>query len=175
MPANPGLTLADRAVLAVVAEGPTHGWAVVRVLASGGALGAVWTVPRAVVYRSLAALAAAGMVEPAGEEPGARGPNRTIVRVTPRGRAAVRRWLDAPVAHVRDVRGELLLKFALLDRAGRSNVRLVERQLATFAPVFAAVRAAPTGGGFVAVHDRWRREQVAAVERFLRSLTPPTP
>ena len=171
----PGRTLADWAILCMVAEGPTHGWAVARVLAADGPLGSVWTVPRAVVYRSLATLAASGTVEPTGEERGSRGPNRTIVRVTARGRAAARRWLDAPVVHVRDVRSEFLLKLALLERSGRSREALVARQLAAFAPLFASVRSAEPSEGFDAVHERWRREQVAAVERFLRSLSPGGP
>lgn len=173
--AHPARTLAEWAVLCVVAEGPTHGWAVVRELAPDGRLGAVWTVPRAVVYRSLTALASADLIEPTGEEPGVRGPSRTIVRATGRGRSAARRWLDAPVAHVRDVRSELLLKLALLERANRSCDGLVARQLEVLAPVFASVRAAGAGDGFSAVHDRWRREQVGAVERFLRSLSPGAP
>jgi len=171
-PVVPARTLADWAVLCVVAEAPTHGWAVVRALASDGPLGSVWTVPRAVVYRSLATLAATGSVEPTGEERGSRGPSRTIVRVTPSGRNAARRWLDTPVTHVRDVRSELLLKLAFLERAGRSREALVARQLEVFAPLFASLRAAGSGEGFDAVHERWRREQVAAVERFLRSLSP---
>lgn len=170
--APPVRTLADWAVLCVVAEGPTHGWAVARVLAADGPLGSVWTVPRAVVYRSLATLTTTGSVEPTGEERGSRGPNRTIVRVTARGRAAARRWMETPVAHVRDVRSELMLKLALLDRSGRPHETLVARQLEVLAPLFASVRAAGSGEGFDAVHDRWRREQVAAVERFLRSLNP---
>lgn len=174
-PVSPARTLADWAVLCSVAAGPTHGWALVHELGADGPLGAIWTVPRAVVYRSLASLTAAGLIEPTGEEPGTRGPSRTIVRVTARGRVAARRWLATPVVHVRDVRGEFLLKLAYLDRAGRSREALVERQLEVFAPVFASARGSKDAGGFAVVHDRWRREQVGAVERFLRALTPTTP
>ena len=51
--ALPELSLSDWAVLALVTEGPTHGWPVVRELRADGSLGRVWTVARAVVYRSL--------------------------------------------------------------------------------------------------------------------------
>ena len=166
------LSTADHAVLCIVAEAPTHGWAVVRVLAADGPVGSVWTVPRAVVYRSLATLTAAGLLEPSGEEPGSRGPSRTVVRVSRSGRTSARRWLETPVRHVRDVRSELLLKLALLDRVGRPHDALVARQLEVFGPVFASVGEDRSGVGFAAVHDRWRREQVGAVERFLRSLSP---
>lgn len=164
------LSLSDWAVLAVVAEGPTHGWPVVRELRVDGSLGRVWTVARAVVYRSLSTLQSAGFVEEGGDDPTSRGPQRTIVRATRSGQVALRRWLETPVEHVRDVRTELLLKLAILDRAGRAPDRLIERQLATLTPVIDAVSARPAGHGFDLTLARWRREQALAVQRFLRSL-----
>jgi PadR family transcriptional regulator AphA len=161
-------------VLGVVAEGPTHGWPVVRELAPDGALGQVWTVSRPLVYRSLATLEAKQLVEPCGQVETARGPQRVTVRTTPAGRAVLRRWLATPVDHVRDVRSHLLVKLALLDRAGRSRRDLVDEQLDRLAPVFDAVKRkrprASGDDGFDAVVAAWRREQVLAVERFLRSL-----
>lgn len=171
--ALPVLSLADWTVLGVVAEEPTHGWAVTRELDANGALGRVWTVPRPLVYRSLATLASKGLIEDCGEAPGARGPQRTIVRVTPRGRAALRRWLETPVTHVRDVRSELLVKLALLDRAGRPREELVQRQLEQLAPVFAALRKRRRDGGFDDVLAAWRRESALAVRRFLETLARP--
>jgi PadR family transcriptional regulator AphA len=164
------LSLSDWAVLGVVAQGPTHGWPVVRALAADGALGRVWTVGRPVVYRSLATLADAGLIEPAGDAPGVRGPQRTIMRVTRSGRAALRRWLATPVDHVRDVRTEMLLKLALLDEANEPRGELVARQLAALEPVIAAVSARPNGTGFERTLAAWRREQALAVQRFLRTL-----
>ncbi len=165
----PELSLSDWAVLGVVAERPTHGWPVVRELASDGAIGRIWTVSRPLVYRSLATLLAGGFVEECGDAAGVRGPQRTIVRATRRGRAALRRWLDEPVDHVREVRSELLVKLALLERAGRPSEALIERQLERLAPVFAAVTRRPAGAGFESVLATWRREQALAVQRFLRS------
>jgi DNA-binding PadR family transcriptional regulator len=66
----PNLSLSDWAVLGVVIEAPTHGWPVVRALRGDGDLGKVWTVARPVVYRSLATLAAAGLIEEYDELPG---------------------------------------------------------------------------------------------------------
>jgi DNA-binding PadR family transcriptional regulator len=166
----PDLSLADWTVLAVVSEAPTHGWPVVRELAPDGALGRVWTVTRPLVYRSLATLEAMGFVEPCGEAQRGRGPTRVIVRATPKGRSALRRWLATPVDHVRDVRSHLLVKLALLDRAGRPRDDLVEAQLARLEPVFGAVRRLPDADGFDVVLSRWRQQQALAVERFLRSL-----
>jgi DNA-binding PadR family transcriptional regulator len=165
----PELSLSDWVVLGIIAEQPTHGWPVVRELAPVGQIGRVWTVSRPLVYRSIATLLAAGFVEEYGDAAGERGPQRTIVRATRRGRAALGRWLDEPVDHVREVRSELLVKLALLDRAGLPSASLVARQLERLAPVFAAVTSRRSGDGFEPVLASWRREQALAVQRFLRS------
>jgi PadR family transcriptional regulator AphA len=166
----PELSLSDWAVLGLVAEGPTHGWPIVRALRADGDLGRVWTVARPVVYRSLATLGAAGLIEDYDELPGERGPNRTIVRITRPGRTALRRWLATPVTHVRDIRTEFLLKIALLTRANEPTNELVRAQLDALEPVLGAVATKPTGEGFDLVLAKWRREQAIAVERFVRSL-----
>ena len=166
----PELSLSDWAVLAVVAEAPTHGWPVVRALRSDGELGQIWTVGRPIVYRSLSTLTTLGLVEPCGEQPGARGPQRTIVRATRAGHGALRRWLATPVEHVRDVRTEFLFKLAVLARAGRPSDELVARQRAQLEPVLRAITGRPTDEGFDLVLARWRREQALAVDRFFRSL-----
>lgn len=164
------LSIADWVVLGLVAEGPTHGWPIVRALRADGAIGRVWTVPRPVVYRSLTTLTERGYIEECGEASTSRGPQRTIVRATRRGRAALRRWLETPVEHVRDVRTELLVKLALFARSEQTPRRLLERQIEHLAPVIGAVSTRPTGEGFDLVLARWRREQAIAVDRFLRSL-----
>ncbi|MDP9333150.1 MAG: PadR family transcriptional regulator [Actinomycetota bacterium] len=166
----PELSLSDWAVLAVVAEGQTHGWPVVLELRGDGGLGKVWTVGRPIVYRSLSTLVGLGLIEERGDVPGARGPQRTIVGATRSGHAALRRWLATPVEHVREVRTEFLLKLAVLARAGRSPQDLVERQVEQLAPLLRSVTERPSGAGFDLVLARWRREQALAVERFLRSL-----
>lgn len=167
----PELSLSDWAVLGIVAEQPKHGWPVVRELARDGAIGRIWTVSRPLVYRSLSTLLAAGWIEECGDSAGERGPQRTVVRATRRGRVVLRRWLDEPVDHVREVRSELLVKLALRARAGRPSEGLIEAQLERLEPVFAAVTRPPPGDGFETVLATWRREQALAVRRFLRSQT----
>ena len=88
-------------------------------LGEDGVLGHVWTVPRPLVYRALQQLEHAGLVEAVGEEASARGPRRTTLRVTRRGRARLKRWLGEPVERPRDVRSMLMLKLALLHERGR--------------------------------------------------------
>jgi DNA-binding PadR family transcriptional regulator len=179
----PDLSIADWVVLGLVAENPTHGWPIVRALRADGPVGRVWTVPRPIVYRSLTTLTAAGYIEECRDPARSRGPQRTIVRVTRRGRAALRRWLDTPVEHVRDVRTELLVKLALLSRSGRPSRSLVEHQIAHLAPLVRAISGSaddaalpPTADdGFDLVLARWRREQALAVDRFLHSLLADAP
>jgi DNA-binding PadR family transcriptional regulator len=166
----PELSIADWIVLGLVAEGPTHGWPIVRALRADGPIGRVWTVPRPIVYRSLTTLTDRGFIEECGEATKSKGPQRTIVRATRRGRAALKRWLETPVEHVRDVRTEFLVKLALLARAGQSSRVLVEHQLAHLDPLVRAVSNRTADDGFDLVLTRWRREQALAVDRFLRSI-----
>jgi DNA-binding PadR family transcriptional regulator len=168
--APPELSLTDWAVLGIVAEGPTHGFAIARELSASGTVGQVWTVARPLVYRSLTTLTERGLVEEQGATQSGRGPTRTMVRVTRRGRAALVRWLDTPVEHVREVRTALLLKLALNERSGRTSSELVARQQALLAPVFDSLGRRPRGEGFDLVLAQWRRESARAVQRFLSSL-----
>jgi len=48
---------------------PTHGWPIVRELASDGAIGRIWTVSRPLVYRSLTTLLAAGLSKSPADRP----------------------------------------------------------------------------------------------------------
>src|SRR4051812_9307181 len=87
------------AVLALLSERPSHGWAVAAQLGASGELGSVWSLGRPLVYRSIDILAERQLIEPAGHEPGLRGPNRTIFRATDAGREALAQWLSEPVDH----------------------------------------------------------------------------
>jgi DNA-binding PadR family transcriptional regulator len=169
------LSVTDWAVLGAVAQGTTHGFAVARRLGPDGDLGRVWTVHRPLVYRSLAGLESAALIQAVGAAAGQAGPRRTLVRATPAGRRRLRRWLDQPVGHVRDVRSQLLLKLALLDQAGRDPGPLVERQRALLVPMVASLQGQlRRADGFDAVVARWRLESARAVQRFLTSLSATT-
>jgi DNA-binding PadR family transcriptional regulator len=164
----PGLSLAEWAVLAVLCERDTHGWMLVRVLDQDGELGAVWTVRRALVYRSLEALEHRALITRAGSEASSRGPERTIFAPTRAGRAAVRRWLGEPVVHVRDLRSELLLKLVLGERAGADQRVMLERQRALLEEIEEplAVRCAQTDGADRALLA-FRLETTRAALRFV--------
>jgi PadR family transcriptional regulator AphA len=156
------------AVLAVVAERPSHGFAVAKALSPAGEIGRVWSLSRPLVYRALDHLAEAGMVEKGEAEPSAHGPARTSVTATATGRRIVRRWLDEPVEHVRDVRSLLMLKLLFLARSGLGPQRLLDAQRDLLLPVEAALLERTEGlSGFERTLALWRLESTRAVLRFL--------
>jgi DNA-binding PadR family transcriptional regulator len=170
MPAReePPLSLTESLVLCLVSEGPTHGFAIAKLLAADGSLGRVWRVPRPVVYRALQRLEQLGLTKTVGCEPTAQGPVRTVLQATPRGRATAATWLAAPARHARDVRSELLLKLALLDRAGADPRPLLEAQRRQLAPITEALRErVAADSGFERTLALWRYETVSATLRFL--------
>ena len=166
------LSPGEWAVLALVAEGPTHGWAVARALSPDGEIGAAWTFPRALVYRALDTLLAAGLIEENGVEDGTRGPRRTIVGSTRPGRDRVQRWLSEPVAHVRDARSLLLLKLVFTRRAGREARPLLLAQQAALIAIEEALasRLAAASGDTERLLAAFRLETTRAVVRFVDEL-----
>ena len=170
MTTGPTLSLPEWTVLAVVSEDPTHGFAIAQLTAPGGELGRIWHIPRPVIYRSIGRLLDLGLLTPGPVESG-RGPQRTLYSATPQGHAAIARWLDTPVQHIREVRSHLLLKLALLDRAGGDPTGLLERQKATLEPIAEAINAEGSGSaGFDATLLAWRRATTAATMSFLDDL-----
>jgi DNA-binding PadR family transcriptional regulator len=165
------MALAEWTVLVVLGQRPAHGFAVSQLTAPGGELGRIWRIPRPVVYRAIGRLVEAGYITPASVEPGL-GPQRTIYTVTPQGREEAEHWLSTPVEHVRDIRSHLLIKLALLHRAGRDPVDLLTRQRAVLDPIARAVQAQQAGlDGFDAILLAWRRASAAAAVGFLDEIT----
>jgi PadR family transcriptional regulator AphA len=175
MSASPSLSLAEWTVLALISEAPTHGFAIGRLTAPDGELGRIWHIPRPVIYRSIGRLGEDRLVAPQTVESG-RGPQRTIYAATLQGHEAATGWLDTPVEHIRDVRSHLLIKLALLHRAGTDATRLLRRQKAVLEPIASAISLEqPQQQGFDATLLAWRRATVAAALSFLEDITPPAP
>jgi len=178
MPATtqPRLSLGEWVVLCLVCEEPTHGFALTRILDADGELGQIWRVPKPVIYRALQRLEMAGLVALAELQPSPEGPVRSLVAGTDAGRAAAAAWLAKPVSHTRDIRSELLVKLALLDRAGGDAGPLLDAQRAQLQPVADALeqRLAAANGIDRAV-TLWRCETVAATLRFLDAMRHPAP
>jgi DNA-binding PadR family transcriptional regulator len=168
------LSLAEWLVLCLICETPTHGFAITRVLAADGELGQVWRVPKPVIYRALQRLEALGLVATVEVQPSSAGPARSLVDVTAAGRAAAAGWLARPVTHNRDIRSELLVKLALLDRIEADSGPLLEAQHRELRPVADALQdRLAQATGFDRTVTLWRCETVAATLRFLDALSEP--
>jgi DNA-binding PadR family transcriptional regulator len=172
MTSTAGLSLSEFAVLGLVAEGRTHGFAVSREFAHDGPIGMVWTIPRPLVYRAIATLTAQGLLVEIGSAPGSGGPDRHLVEATPVGRNALRSWLAQPVPHVRDTRSALLVKLLLLDRAREDPTTLLEAQAELLLPIVAGLRhRLSESRGFDSTLARYRLYSAEAVARLLTELT----
>ena len=167
---GPGLSLTEWAVLALLSESPSHGFALARTLSAATALGQVWTVPRPLVYRALGRLEEQGLIVEVGEEPGDPGPRRMVYEATGNGRKAVAGWRVEPVRHLREVRSAFLAKVLLRQRAGEPLGPLVTAQRAVFAPLFQLLTDQFEGGEGDHVIASWRYESSQAVARLLDHL-----
>ena len=81
-----------------------------------------------------------------------------------------------PAAHARDIRSELLVKVALLDRAGADPRELLRAQHERLAPVadgLAGQVSTTTGSDHIVA--LWRHESVCATLRFLDALLATVP
>ena len=161
----------DWVVLALVAEQPTHGWALANTLSPGGELGEVWPISRPIVYHGLDRLEQAKLIRLAGIEPGGRGPHRVMFAATASGKKDVRAWLAAPVEHVRDIRSVFLLKVVLNERAGHDPRQLLVAQRAALVPFVGWLEAQIDDDGGDAPGETtaalFRFETASAIMRFI--------
>jgi DNA-binding PadR family transcriptional regulator len=163
----PALSLNEWTVLCLLAEQPAHGFALARQLEPTSDLGRIMTVRRPLVYRALDRVVGAGLAQPHLTEPGAAGPNRTRHRITSAGRAASSTWLSTPVAHVRDLRIEFLVKMRLNNRSGNDPSVLVRAQRGMLSKTLEQLSEANENADVV---DQWRRQNAIAVSQFLAAL-----
>jgi DNA-binding PadR family transcriptional regulator len=165
------MTPSEWAVLALIAEGQTHGFAIARAMAEDGEIGKVWSLRRSRVYYAIDALARQGLARASGSVASRRGPDRTILRITAAGRRAVAEWLQTPVEHVRDARSLLLLKLLFLDRADVDPGPLLTAQRVRFERAAERLHTAVDDAcGFDGTILRWRLETTTAALRFVESL-----
>jgi DNA-binding PadR family transcriptional regulator len=166
------LSLAEWLVLCLVREEPTYGLVIAQLLERDGSLGRIWSVPKGSVYFALQRLELLGLIRMAGKQRSMEGgPTRSLLEATPAGRAAAQAWLSTPVEHARDVRSELMMKLALLDRTGSDSRALVRAQLAQLLPVAAALDDQLSAStGFEHTLVLWRHAAMTATMRFLEAL-----
>ena len=162
------LSLPEWLVLCVACEKPTPGFALTGLLSHEGSLGRIWHVPQPAIYRATRQLTRLGFVQMARNQ----GPDRWLVTATRTGHKAARGWLRRPVTHGRNVRPELILKLALLDRIGGDPQELLRDQRAEFAPLAAALASqvdATTGTEHTLA--LWRHKTMSATMQFLDDAT----
>ena len=173
---GPGLSLAEWLVLCLVSEEPVHGFALAARLAPDGDVGMIWHVQKAVVYRAVQRLERLGLITAEDRQYSRLGPPRSRLSATPEGERAAQGWLRQPAAHPRDVRSELLLKLALLSRAGADPGDLLRAQRRQLIPVTEGLAVQlRTATGFDQALARWRHESASATLRFLDTLLAATP
>jgi DNA-binding PadR family transcriptional regulator len=165
------LTVGEWAVLGLLAEGPSHGFAIARTMAPDGEVGKVWSVRRPLVYRAIETLTGMGLVRAAGTVASTSGPQRTVLQATPAGKRALTFWLRQPVDHVRDARSLLLLKLLFLTRREADLAPLLTAQRALFAGLAERLdQAADAADGFDRALVLWRLESTTAAVRFVEAM-----
>ena len=160
------LLLGEWACLGIIAEAPSHGFAVASRLRPDGDIGRIWSISRPLTYRAIDQLLVRNYIEAVSEEQGLAGGMRTVYRPTRTGRAALRTWLGIPVAHLRDLRSELLLKLALARHIGFDTIELVRNQRRAVGEIVDGLRKESTDD----VVSLWRLESAEAAQRFLGRL-----
>jgi tRNA-Thr(GGU) m(6)t(6)A37 methyltransferase TsaA len=164
-------SLAEWAALGLLCEEPRHGWAIARELAPEGGIGRVYSCTRPLVYRALGQLREAELVEERGRGASDAGPSRTTLGPTRRGRTAFRRWVSAPVEHVRDLRSELMLKLLFHERGGTDATELLRTEALLLARAELVLERQTQGSSdFDHTLALWRLSVVRAALSFVEAL-----
>jgi tRNA-Thr(GGU) m(6)t(6)A37 methyltransferase TsaA len=164
-------SLHEWAALGVLCEAPAHGWAIARELGPSGSVGIVYSCSRPLVYRALRQLREGGLVEVRGTGTSELGPAHTTLGPTRRGRARFVRWRGSAVAHVRDLRSELMLKLLFHDRAGLDPGELLERQATVLARTERALEdQLASSEGFDRTLALWRLSACRGALSFVEGL-----
>ena len=111
----------EHALLGFLLREPLHAYEIHRQLDHNHDLGLVWHLKQSLVYVLLEKLEAEGYLTTSTEPQGNR-PPRKLLHITPAGRAAFDRWLNAPVEHGRDFRQEFLAKLFFAQQADDPGV-----------------------------------------------------
>jgi DNA-binding PadR family transcriptional regulator len=115
-------------LLALLRDGPEHGYRLHRRLGEDPVLSRIWTIKQSQMYFLLSKLVRRGWVRSARRK-GLKGPPRTEFSITPNGRTALSRWLAAPVQAPRELRGAFVAKLYLAYRDSPTAARsLVGKQ-----------------------------------------------
>jgi len=128
-PPGSDVSLAEFAVLGLLARGPMHGYDIARQFAGSADLGLVLPLEQGTVYGVLKDLQRRGLIEGQQETVGKR-PPRTVFSLTPDALGQLLRWLETPVERLREIRSTLLVKlYFCRDKTDGSAVRLLDAQI----------------------------------------------
>jgi DNA-binding PadR family transcriptional regulator len=129
--ASPTVPLGEYAILGLLRERPMHGYEIARRFAADLDLGLVLPLDMSTVYALLKDLHEQGLIEGRRETVGLR-PPRTVYSLTPQAEVLLDRWLGEPVARLREVRADLLVKLYFCRMVGdRQTARLLDAQIET--------------------------------------------
>jgi PadR family transcriptional regulator AphA len=121
---------AEHAILGLLSldDGAGHGYDLARHFGEGQPLGGVLRLEAGMLYHHLKKLERRGWLTSTVEPQGSR-PPRQVYRITDSGRGELRRWLQEPVAHTREIRLEFLVKLYFARRFDPAlAVRLIAEQ-----------------------------------------------
>ena len=123
------LTPAEYAVLGLLHRKPAYGYELQRSLSGSSGLGLVCPVEPAMVYAILKSLSGLELID--GEWDNSTYPPKAVYTTTNEGELRFQTWLRRPVARMREVRLDLLVKlYFLIEEEPNSVVNLLEEQLA---------------------------------------------
>lgn len=126
------ITPAEYAILGLLRQRPAHGYDLQKYLSGRHGLGIVCPVEPAMVYAILKSLSGLELI--AGDWDNTTYPPKAIYSVTEAGDAEFQRWLMRPVARMREIRQDLMVKlYFLLGGETESDMRdarhLIEEQI----------------------------------------------
>ncbi len=124
-----GLTVSEYAVLGLLTSGPDYGYRLQQHFSGESGLALVCPVEPAALYAVLKSLSGLELID--GEWDRTQYPPKAVYSLVPEGEATFERWLMRPVARIRDVRSEFLVKlYFAMKRDAASPRELLQAQLA---------------------------------------------
>lgn len=122
------LTPSEYAVLGLLRQRPAYGYELQRRLSGGQGLARVCPVEPAMVYAILKSLSGLELID--GEWDNSTYPPRAVYATTPEGDATFQRWLQQPVARLRQIRHDFMIKlFFVLEEGPGDAAELIDRQI----------------------------------------------
>ncbi len=158
----------EYAILGLLLEGPMHGYEMARHF-EGHELTTVCPIEQSSLYTYLRNVEARELVTWEETRVGAR-PPRKMYSLTESGEQAVRRWLDAPVMRLREVRLDFLLKLYFLHRLDPDAEReLLHVQIDVCRDYLGTLERQPDSSPFLRLVHGSKRSAALATLNWLRS------